>query len=131
MVYASGTVSKDSAAGPHDVFSAECPSRQWLTDVTGRWGALTLAALVEGPLRFGALRRRIDGISDKMLSQNLQTLEGDGLVIRKVLSVTPPSVEYALSEKGAAVADSVVKLIDTLYLNMGMNDPGGVDHDAH
>ena len=54
-----------------DVFSPRCPSRQTLETVTGRWGSLTLAALADGPLRFGALRRGVAGISEKMLSQTL------------------------------------------------------------
>jgi DNA-binding HxlR family transcriptional regulator len=101
-----------------DVFDAGCPSRRWLTDATGRWGALTLAALADGPLRFGAVRRRIDGISEKMLAQTLQTLEADGLVDRTVLGVMPPSVEYALTPTGTAVATKVVELIEVLYRSM-------------
>lgn len=112
-----------------DVFDAECPSRRWLAHVTGRWGALTLAALVVEPLRFGAVRRRIDGISEKMLSQTLQALEEDGLVNRKVLAVMPPSVEYGLTEQGARVAAKVVELIDALYLSMGtQQNPNKTDH---
>lgn len=102
----------------YDVFDAACPSRRWLTHVTGRWGALTLAALAEGPLRFGALRRRVEGISERMLSQTLQALEHDDLVSRTVLAVMPPKVEYRLTERGSAVADKVVALIEALYLNM-------------
>ncbi|HZJ08246.1 MAG TPA: winged helix-turn-helix transcriptional regulator, partial [Trueperaceae bacterium] len=79
--------------------------------MTGRWGALALAALADGPLRFGAVRRRIDGVSEKMLSQTLQALEEDGLIDRKVLAVMPPSVEYSLTEAGASVAAKVVELI--------------------
>ncbi|HET8986339.1 MAG TPA: winged helix-turn-helix transcriptional regulator [Trueperaceae bacterium] len=107
-----------SSAIPLDVFDAACPSRRRLTDATGRWGALTLAALVDGPLRFGALRRRIDGISDKMLAQTLQALEADKLVDRTVLGVMPPSVEYALTLSGTAVAAKVVELIEVLYASM-------------
>lgn len=123
MVYTGEAMSSETTEEHHqssgfDVFSADCPSRRLLTDATGRWGALTLAALVEGPLRFGALRRRIDGISEKMLSQTLHALETDGLVDRKVLGVMPPSVEYSLTSAGAAVATKVVELIDVLYLNL-------------
>lgn len=98
-----------------DVFDAECPSRSALAHATGRWGALTLAALVDGPLRFGAARKRVGGISEKMLSQTLQELERDGLVNRTVLGVMPPSVEYRLTEPGGAVAAKVVELIEELY----------------
>ena len=98
-----------------DVFDADCPSRAALSHATGRWGALTLAALADGPLRFGAVRRRVGGISEKMLSQTLQDLERDGLVDRTVLSVMPPSVEYRLTEPGKTVAAKVVELIEVLY----------------
>ena len=102
-----------------DVFNADCPSRSALSHATGRWGALTLAALADGPLRFGAVRRRVDGISEKMLSQTLQELERDGLVDRTVLGVLPPSVEYRLTESGDAVAAKVLELIEVLYATMG------------
>ena len=77
-----------------------------------------MAALVEEPLRFGALRRRIDGISEKMLAQTLQALEADKLVSRTVLGVMQPSVEYSLTSSGAIVSANVVELIETLYLSM-------------
>ncbi len=97
------------------MFDANCPSRHCLVHATGRWGALTLASLYDGPLRFGAVRRRVGGISEKMLSQTLHDLEGDGLVERNVLSPMPPSVEYRLSEAGRSVAAKVIELIDSLY----------------
>lgn len=98
-----------------DVFSPRCPSRQTLEDVTGRWGSLTLAALADGPLRFGALRRRIEGVSEKMLSQTLKTLEADGLVSRTDHATSPPRVDYALTAPGEQVAAAVVALISALY----------------
>lgn len=107
-----------AADGGFDVFSANCPSRAALAHATGRWGALTLAALTAGPLRFGAVRRRVDGISEKMLSQTLQELERDGLVHRAVLSEMPPNVEYSLTAAGEAVAGKVLELIEVLYATM-------------
>ena len=62
-----------------DVFSRRCSSREVLEHVTGKWAVLALAALDDGPRRFGELRRRVDGVSEKMLSQTLQLLERDGL----------------------------------------------------
>jgi len=99
----------------YDVFATRCPSRQTLETVTGRWGALTLAALVDGPLRFGALRRRVDGVSEKMLSQTLKLLEADGLLTRTDHGTAPPMVDYALTDPGALVADAVVRLVDAVY----------------
>lgn len=97
-----------------DVFARGCNSRAALQNATGRWGALALAALNEGPYRFSALRRRVDGVSERMLSQTLQTLERDGLVHREVLETIPPKVEYSLTELGADVAAKITSLIELL-----------------
>lgn len=97
-----------------DVFSRDCPSRTVMDTVAGRWGTLALVALGEGPYRFNALRRRVDGVSEKMLSQTLQALERDGLVIRDVQSTIPPKVEYSLTEFGRQVASRLFDLIEFL-----------------
>src|SRR5688500_2784695 len=80
-----------------DVFSRKCTSRSVLDTVTGRWAILALAALNEGPYRFNALRRRVEGVSEKMLSQTLQALERDGMVRREAEHTIPPRVEYSLT----------------------------------
>ncbi|MEU8628389.1 helix-turn-helix domain-containing protein [Streptomyces sp. NPDC048669] len=94
-----------------DVFSKRCPSRGTLEHVTGRWGSLTLGALYEGTLRFNALRRRVDGVSEKMLSQTLHALERDGLVHREAQPVNPPRVDYELTPLGRQVAEQLLGLI--------------------
>ncbi|MFJ8946725.1 winged helix-turn-helix transcriptional regulator [Streptomyces sp. NPDC102395] len=96
---------------PYDVFAKACPSRGTLEHVTGRWGALTLGALHEGSLRFNALRRRVDGVSEKMLSQTLQALERDGLVHREAQPTNPPRVDYELTPFGHEVAERLLGLI--------------------
>ncbi|MFI9614198.1 winged helix-turn-helix transcriptional regulator [Streptomyces sp. NPDC052023] len=96
---------------PYDVFSRACPSRGTLEHVTGRWGALTLGALYEGSLRFNALRRRVDGVSEKMLSQTLHALERDGLVHREAQPTNPPRVDYELTPLGREVAERLLALI--------------------
>ncbi|WP_433668925.1 winged helix-turn-helix transcriptional regulator [Nocardia sp. CA-136227] len=101
-----------------DVFARNCASRPVLQDVASRWGVLALAALREGPYRFSALRRRVDGISERMLSQTLQTLERDGMVHREVQQSIPPVVEYTLTDLGERVADQLVGLIDILESNI-------------
>lgn len=103
-----------------DVFSAACSSRPVLQHLTGRWGALAMVALdrAEGPVRFGELRRRVEGISDRMLSQTLSELEHDGLVVRTVHSAIPPHVDYALTELGAAVAEPLIALITTIEADL-------------
>ncbi|MFJ9686720.1 winged helix-turn-helix transcriptional regulator [Streptomyces bacillaris] len=94
-----------------DVFSRQCPSRSTLEHATGRWGALTLGALYEESLRFNELRRRVDGVSEKMLSQTLHALERDGLVLREAQPVNPPRVDYELTPFGREVAGRLLGLI--------------------
>ncbi|MFE9441353.1 winged helix-turn-helix transcriptional regulator [Streptomyces sp. NPDC006602] len=96
---------------PYDVFAKACPSRGTLEHVTGRWGALTLGALHEGSLRFNELRRRIDGVSEKMLSQTLHALERDGLVHREAQPTNPPRVDYELTPLGRELATRLMSLI--------------------
>ncbi|MEU9734071.1 helix-turn-helix domain-containing protein [Streptomyces sp. NPDC048002] len=96
---------------PYNVFARACPSRGTLEHVTGRWGALTLGALHEGPLRFNELRRRVDGVSEKMLSQTLHALERDGLVDREAQPTNPPRVDYELTPLGRGVAERLLALI--------------------
>lgn len=96
------------------VFARGCTSRKALEDVTSKWGVLALLALLEGGYRFNALRRRVEGVSEKMLSQALQTLQRDGLVVRDVQSSIPPRVEYRLSALGREVAARLHRLSDLL-----------------
>lgn len=101
-----------------DVFARDCHSRGALLNITGRWGTLALAALAEGPYRFGALRRRVDGVSERMLAQTLQQLERDGLVHREVRETIPPHVEYSLTPLGAEIAERLTGLIELLESHM-------------
>ncbi|WP_133904340.1 winged helix-turn-helix transcriptional regulator [Actinophytocola oryzae] len=91
--------------------------------VTGRWGGLAMVALLDGMTRFNALRRRVDGISEKMLSQTLQALERDGLVLREARPTIPPHVEYSLTPVGREVAEKLLELVDLLESRM----PGVMD----
>ncbi|MFB6780676.1 winged helix-turn-helix transcriptional regulator [Streptomyces sp. NPDC056352] len=106
------TTPRDGADSlPFDVFSRQCPSRGTLEHVTGRWGSLTLTALYETGARFNELRRRIDGVSEKMLSQTLHALERDGLVLREAQPTNPPRVDYELTPLGREVAGRLLELI--------------------
>lgn len=93
-----------------DVFARDCTSRAAFEDVTSKWASLVLLALGDGAFRFNALRRKVDGVSEKMLSQTLQTLERDGLLTREVVTAIPPRVEYELTPLGASVADRLREL---------------------
>ncbi len=97
-----------------DVFARDCMSRAALEDVAGKWGMLALLALGEGAYRFNALRRRVSGVSEKMLSQTLQALERDGIVHREVVTTIPPRVEYTLTPLGLEVAARVRDLTELL-----------------
>ena len=99
---------------PFNVFAKACPSRGTLEHVTGRWGGLTLCALFEGSLRFNELRRRVDGVSEKMLSQTLHALERDGLVHREAQPTNPPRVDYELTPLGREVAERLLALVNLL-----------------
>ncbi|MFI9076007.1 winged helix-turn-helix transcriptional regulator [Streptomyces sioyaensis] len=96
----------------YDVFARDCPSRDALKHVTDRWGSLTLGALLDGTFRFNELRRRVDGVSEKMLAQSLHALERDGLVHREAQQSNPPRVDYALTPLGDQVARQLRLLID-------------------
>ncbi|MCP2298857.1 transcriptional regulator, HxlR family [Nocardia amikacinitolerans] len=108
----------DDATLEADVFARNCTSRPVLQNIASRWGILALVALREGPYRFSALRRRVDGVSERMLSQTLQALERDGMVHREVQETIPPRVEYTLTELGAEVAAQLEGLIQLVEKNM-------------
>jgi DNA-binding HxlR family transcriptional regulator len=95
-----------------DLMIAACPSREVLKHLTSRWGVLVLIALQGGAHRFSALRRKIGGVSERMLAQTLQWLEADGMVHRKSFDVVPPHVEYSLTPLGQEAADKVAALAD-------------------
>ncbi|MEU7122172.1 winged helix-turn-helix transcriptional regulator [Streptomyces zaomyceticus] len=106
-------VSERAARGPDrkpDVNQSMCPSRLVLEHITSRWGVLVLAALLERSYRFSELRRRIGGVSEKMLAQTLQTLERDGFVHRDAQPVIPPRVDYSLTGIGEEAARQVWEL---------------------
>lgn len=101
-----------------DVLQRHCPSRPALEHITGRWGTLILLALREGPTRFNELRRRVDGVSEKMLAQSLHALERDGFVGRTVHTTIPPRVEYTLLPLGTAVMEKLTALVECLESSM-------------
>lgn len=86
--------------------------------VTSRWGVLVLVVLIDGMHRFSELRRKVGGVSEKMLAQTLQALEHDGFVIRRSLPVVPPHVEYTLTPLGGEVAVQVAQLAEWIEVNL-------------
>ena len=89
----------------HSVMDAQCPSRLVLDRIADKWTALIIQVLSRGTMRYTALRREIGGISQKMLTQTLRSLERDGLVQRKVHPVVPPKVEYVLTRLGRTLIE--------------------------
>ena len=89
---------------PRGAFSAACPTRSLLDQVADKWSMLTLIAIADAPRRFNALKREIEGISQKVLTQNLRRLERNGLVSRTVAPTVPVSVTYAITPLGSSLA---------------------------
>ena len=81
----------------------DCPIRDVLDRVGDAWSVLVITELAKGPCRFNALRRVIDGISQRMLAVTLRQLDRDGLVSRTLIDLKPPQVEYALTERGRSL----------------------------
>ncbi|RXZ73031.1 winged helix-turn-helix transcriptional regulator [Agromyces albus] len=109
--YPEGTVSAWSDAHQWDT-REDCEVRQILDRIADKWSLLVLALLAERPLRFSELRRRIDGVSQRMLAVTLRHLERDGLVSRTVFPVVPPRVDYALTELGESLGSTVQALVE-------------------
>jgi len=93
-----------------NVLSQDCESRQALDRIADKWTCLIVYALLDGPRRHGELKRMIEGISQKMLTQTLRSMETDGLVKRTVIDVIPPHVEYGLTPLGQTLSDPLVAI---------------------
>lgn len=101
-----------SALLRQQVFAKECSSRVVLDHVMSKWGVLILVRLSAGTLRWGELRRAVDGISEKMLATTLRTLTDDGLVLRESFPTVPPHVEYSLTPLGSELMERMLPLVE-------------------
>jgi DNA-binding HxlR family transcriptional regulator len=101
-----------------NVLSALCSSRIVLNHVTSRWAVLVFVVLRHETLRFSQIRRQIDGVSERMLSQTLKTLENDGFVVRLSYDVVPPHVEYHLTPMGGDMADRLLDMVRFIEGNL-------------
>ena len=112
--------------GADGIFPAGCPSRTVLDHVSSKWGVLILVALWNGPQRWSELRRRAEGISEKMLAQTLKTLEGDGFLHRDAQPVIPPRVDYSLSDRGRELVAVLLPLVTWIagHADEIVNGPG-------
>lgn len=93
-----------------DVLSPQCPSRSVLRHVVDRWTPLVVTALADEPLRFTELRRRVGGVTPKVLTRTLRSMERDGLVTRTQTGGVPPRVDYELTELGASINEPIAAL---------------------
>lgn len=101
------------------VLSLNCPSRPILQHLTNRWGVLVMLVLYQqSPKRFSELRREIEGISERMLTQTLQQLEQDGMVARHAYQTVPPHVEYQLTPYGKQAGEKIADLVFWLEDNL-------------
>jgi DNA-binding HxlR family transcriptional regulator len=96
----------------YDVYNSQCPTRKALDRIADKWSALIIGLLAERPHRFGELRRKIDGISQKMLTQTLRSLEFDGLVSRRAFPTVPVTVEYSLTPLGETLVAPLAAIRD-------------------
>lgn len=92
------------------VLAATCPSRTSLARIANKWTAMAVSVLGNGRMRFGDLKKEIDGISGKVLTETLRDLERDGLVTRHVYAEVPPRVEYELTELGFTLHEPLLVL---------------------
>ncbi|MDX1995293.1 MAG: helix-turn-helix domain-containing protein [bacterium] len=94
-----------------EAYSSDCPVRQALDRLGGKWTTLIIGMLEDGPKRFSELRRGIHGISQKMLTQTLRSLERDGLIKRTLYPEVPPRVEYELTPLGETLCEPIAAII--------------------
>ncbi|WP_267245620.1 winged helix-turn-helix transcriptional regulator [Streptomyces sp. PR69] len=114
-------VTKQFSGSPDDadLMRADSLAREIFSDVANKWALLIIEFLGERTLRFSELRNEIEGISHKMLTQNLRMLERNGLVERTVHPTVPPRVEYTLTEPGRALRTTIDGLCDWTHRHLG------------
>ncbi|MCD1632865.1 helix-turn-helix transcriptional regulator [Martelella mediterranea] len=101
-----------------------------LQRVGDKWSMLIIIVLIDGPCRFSVLKRKIDGISQQMLTRVLKALERDGLISRTTYPTSPPQVEYALTELGLSLSEPVLRLGDWVRDNIGRIEASRETYDA-
>lgn len=101
-----------------DVYAQNCPTRLVIDRLADKWAVLVLTKLGGGKMRFNQLRREIEGVSQKVLSQVLKKLERDGLVTRQVFPTVPVTVEYSITPLGQTLTSTVAALAHWAEQNM-------------
>ncbi|RKS09629.1 HxlR family transcriptional regulator [Nocardiopsis sp. Huas11] len=116
--------------GGADAYLRNCASRSVVELISNKWVCLVIGALASGPMRFGSLRRRLDGITQKMLTRTLRDLERSGLVDRQVFPTTPPQVEYSLTPLGENLGVLMGAIRTWAEGHMGEITEARADYDA-
>lgn len=106
------SVTADPGSLRGNVYAAQCPTRLLLDRIADKWTVLLLGTLAGGPMRFNALKRAIEGVSQKMLSQTLRQMERDGLVSRTVEATVPVSVTYEITQLGLTLVEALQSVVD-------------------
>ncbi|TDC47077.1 transcriptional regulator [Actinomadura sp. KC345] len=120
----------DGSAARFDVFAASCPSRRLLDAIGNKWAGLVIVALgLKGPMRYSELSLRIEGVSQKMLTQTLRGLERDGLVTRTVTPSVPVRVDYELTPLGLSLLEIMRHLKDWAETHMSEVDAARTAYD--
>ncbi|MEV8429645.1 winged helix-turn-helix transcriptional regulator [Streptomyces chartreusis] len=114
-----GTKQLSDSVDQADVTRADSLAREIFTDIANKWALLIIEAIGESTLRFSELRDEVDGISHKMLTQNLRMLERNGLIERTVHPTVPPRVEYTLTEPGQALRVTIDGMCDWTHRYIG------------
>ncbi|WP_379072751.1 winged helix-turn-helix transcriptional regulator [Mesorhizobium sp. UC22_110] len=102
----------------YDVYAENCPTRLLLDHIADKWTALVLWKISDGPVRFNQLRRDVEGISTKVLSQTLKRLGRDGLIARKVFATVPVTVEYSITPLGNTLAEKLSAITEWAEANI-------------
>lgn len=118
--------------GRGDIFDPECPTRQLIDRIGGKWTSMAIKVLGDefpGEVRFAELKRRMPGVSQKMLTQTLRSLERDSLIRRRVEATSPPRVHYRLTDLGNSLTAPIAALRDWAELHMSRIDDAGTAWD--
>lgn len=130
MTWYNTIVDTPCTSDTRDVYLRQCPCREVLDMVASKWTALTIGALEDGPQRFGEVRRKVEGITQKMLTQTLRTLTRDGLITRTVYPTVPLRVDYELTPLGRSLVAPLRALRDWSEHHIDLIQSARVEYDV-
>jgi len=116
---------------PVSVLNQKCGSRQVLDLIADKWTAIAIYRLSQGTKRYSELQREIDGISQKMLTQTLRSMERNGIVERKIYPVIPPMVEYSLTTLGTTLVEPLCQLCQWAEIHLSQVEAAREQYDAN